>query len=343
LAAPCAAVAETADAGAAAGTEAAGSAVAEHAVPEAAAEQAAEEADTDAAAQTAAEETAEGAAAEVFIPVPAAEHVTIPAEVPAETAARKTAEAKKPAARTIVVPSSAAKNIGTAMAAAKPGDTVKVMDGTYKEAVFVAPGVVFISNTPFKAVLDGRGRNTVVTMGTSSVISGFEIKNGAIGVFSASAQAVIRQCRIIQNIQSGIICVGALPRIEDNFIVYNKGSGIQGWDVRTTSGSINHNTIAFNANHGISLGGNTSITIENNIIAFNDQFGVKPGTETVRVMLVNNNFYQNARISSNLPADNMSADPLFVDAKRLNFNLMKESRSIGQGTDNQNLGARILH
>jgi hypothetical protein len=147
----------------------------------------------------------------------------------------------------------------------------------------------------------------------------------------------------MQNVQSGIVCVGVLPRIEDNFIVYNKGSGIQGWDVRTTSGSVNHNTIAFNANHGISLGGNTSITVENNIIAFNDQFGVKPGAESVRVELINNNFYQNARISTNLPSDNISADPLFVDGKRLNFNLMRESRSIGQGTDNQNLGARILH
>jgi hypothetical protein len=312
------------------------------AVAETAAEHPAEEAAADAAEQSAAEDAAEEEAAEVFIPVPAPAPVTA-AETPAEIAAHKTAAAKKAEAKTIIVPSAAAKTIGKAMAAAKPGDTVKVMEGTYKEAVFVTPGVVFISNTPFKAVLDGRGRNTVVTMGTSSVISGFEIRNGTVGVFSASAQAVIRQCRIMQNIQSGIICVGALPRIEDNFIVYNKGSGIQGWDVRTTSGSINHNTIAFNANHGISLGGNTSITVENNIIAFNDQFGVKPGSETVRVMLVNNNFYQNARISANLPADNMSADPLFIDAKRLNFNLMKESRSIGQGTDNQNLGARILH
>jgi len=139
------------------------------------------------------------------------------------------------------------------------------------------------------------------------------------------------------------MCVGALPKMEDNFIVYNKGSGIQGWDVRTTSGSINHNTIAYNTNHGISLGGNTSITVENNIIAFNDQFGVKPAEETVRVELINNNFYQNARISSNLPAENISSDPLFVDAKRFDFNLMKESRSIGMGTDSQNLGARILH
>lgn len=246
-------------------------------------------------------------------------------------------------AEVIEVPSPKAKSVGAAMTVARTGDTVKVKNGVYREKIFVTPGVALVSENLFGAVLDGGGRGTVVTMGNASEISGFEIRNGTFGVFSSSAQAVIRRCRIMHNVQSGVMCVGTLPRTEDNFIVFNKGSGVQGWDVRTTSGSINHNTIAFNANHGISLGGSTSITVENNIIAFNDQFGVKPGEETVRVMLINNNFYQNARISSNLPADNISADPLFEDAKRFNFNLMKESRSIGLGTDNQNLGSRVLH
>jgi len=252
------------------------------------------------------------------------------------------AKAKNPSS-IIIVPSQQAKSIGAAMTVARPGDTVRVKNGTYREKIFLTPGVVLISENLFGAVIDGGGKGTVVTMSNASEISGFEVRGGTVGIFSATAQAAIRRCRVIHNFQSGVMCVGTLPKMEDNFIVFNKGSGVQGWDVRTTSGSINHNTIAFNANHGIALGGSTSITIENNIIAFNDQFGVKPAEETVRVVLVNNNFYQNARISSNLPSDNISADPLFEDAKRFNFNLMKESRSIGLGTDNQNLGSRILH
>jgi len=242
-----------------------------------------------------------------------------------------------------VVPSDGIKSIAAAMSIARQGDTVKVMEGRYRESVFINSGVTLLSNTPFGAVIDGRGKGTNVTMGTGSTISGFEIRNGTVGILSSSTQATIKQCRITGNLQSGIMAVGTLPNIEDNFIVYNKGSGIQGWDVRTTSGSVNHNTIAFNGNHGISLGGTSAVTVENNIIAFNEQFGVKPGDETVRIELINNNFYQNTKFTSTLPTDNISADPLFADAKRHNYNLQKESPCIGLGRDNQNLGARILH
>jgi len=241
------------------------------------------------------------------------------------------------------VPSAGAKNIAAAMSVARQGDTVRVMEGRYRENVFISPGVTLLSNTLFGAVLDGRGKGTIVTMGTGSTISGFEVRNGTIGILSSSAQTAIKQCRITGNSQSGIMCVGALPSIEDNFIVYNKGSGIQGWDVRTTNGSVNHNTIAFNGNHGIALGGTSAITVENNIIAFNEQFGVKPGDETVRIELINNNFFQNTKFTSVLPTDNISVDPLFVDAKRHNYNLQKGSPCIGLGRDNQNLGSRILH
>ena len=245
--------------------------------------------------------------------------------------------------KVIVVPSEGVKNIAAAMSVARQGDTVKVMEGRYRESVFISPGVTLLSNSLFGTVLDGRGKGTIVNMGTGSVISGFEVRNGTIGILSSSAQTTVKQCRITGNLQSGIMCVGALPNIEDNVIVYNKGSGIQGWDVRTTSGSVNHNTIAFNGNHGIALGGTSSITVENNIIAFNGQFGVKPGDETVRIELINNNFYQNTKFTSSLPSDNISADPLFADAKRHNYNLQKESPCVGLGRDNQNLGVRILH
>ena len=52
-------------------------------------------------------------------------------------------------AATVVVPSPQAKSIGAAMAVARPGDTVKVKDGVYKENIFVAPAVVLVAENLF--------------------------------------------------------------------------------------------------------------------------------------------------------------------------------------------------
>lgn len=245
-------------------------------------------------------------------------------------------------AASVSVPSKA-PTIAAAMASVKKGDTVWVEEGVYREHIYVNPGVTLISRTIFKAVIDGSGRGTVVTMSNGSKLSGFEIRNGTVGIFSTSAGVSITQCRIIYNQQTGIMSVGNLPKIEDNIIAYNRGSGIQGWDVRSTSASINHNTIAFNSNHGVAIGGSSSVILENSIVAFNDQFGVKPSEEAVRISMINNSFFQNSKFTNVLPSDNFSLDPMFGDAKKLNFMLSQDSRCIGKGTDNQDIGARVIY
>jgi parallel beta-helix repeat protein len=245
-------------------------------------------------------------------------------------------------AHSVTVPENFA-SIAAAMQKVKRGDTVRVAEGVYSEELLVTPGVVLLSTKLFGAVIDGGGRGTVVTLGNSAIISGFEIRNGTIGLFSASADVSIIKCRITNNQQTGIMCIGNLPLIEDNIIVLNQGSGIQGWDVQSTSASINHNTISFNSNHGISIGGNSSIIIENNIISNNEQFGLKVSDESVRISLISNNFYLNAKFTGTLPSENYSYVPMFVDSGRLNFSLDKNSQLIGKGTDNQDLGARIVY
>jgi len=233
--------------------------------------------------------------------------------------------------------------ITAAIISAKKGDTVLVSPAVYHEEIYVSPDVVLMSRSLFKAQLNGGGKGTVVTLGNNATISGFDIRNGTIGVFTTAGNVTISQCRIAYNQQTGITCVGNLPKIEDNLIVYNRGSGIQGWDVRTTSASINHNTIAYNSNHGISIGGNSSIVIENNLIAFNSQFGLKPSEEAVRIQMINNSFYQNAKFTDVLPSGNFSLPPQFVNAQQLNFMLDSNSKCIGRGSDNQNIGARIVY
>ena len=99
-------------------------------------------------------------------------------------------------AKIIRVPADAA-TITAALSAANKDDTVQVDPGIYKERIFVPASVVLLCKNPLKAVIDGNGRATIVTLGTSSTICGFEIRNGTIGVFSTSSNSTITQCRIV--------------------------------------------------------------------------------------------------------------------------------------------------
>jgi parallel beta-helix repeat protein len=244
---------------------------------------------------------------------------------------------------TFSVPSVGVKKIGEAMINAKSGDTVMVDNGVYHELVFVKAGVALIARNNFKAVIDGKGKGTVVTLSANSSISGFEIRNGTIGVFSREAGNSIVNCRIVKNWGTGIIAVRHLPKIEDNIIAFNKFSGIQCWDVRSTNASINHNTIAFNQNNGIALGGSCDVVIENNMITFNERMGIKHSAQSVRTQLIKNNLYGNLQLVKNTPAENFSFDPKFSSPRvDLNFKMENDMPCCMYGSDNKIIGSRIV-
>jgi hypothetical protein len=246
------------------------------------------------------------------------------------------------AAASFTVPSAGLTTIGQAMIKARAGDTVWVEPGVYRENVFVTAGVVLASRALFKAEINGKGKKNVVTLGANCTVSGFDIINGDIGVYSTTAGSAVVKCRIRLNKQTGIMAVGNLPRLEDNLIVYNSGSGIQGWDIRTTIASVNHNTIAYNGNNGFSVGGNSDILLENNIIAFNQRIGLK--TEPpVTVSQKNNCYFDNTEVSDALAESNIGADPQFRDAQHLDFKLAGNSQCRNNGSDNLDIGARITY
>ncbi|MFP4162387.1 MAG: right-handed parallel beta-helix repeat-containing protein [Chitinispirillaceae bacterium] len=248
-------------------------------------------------------------------------------------------------AAVINVPSNEASTISEAMVKVRMGDTVYAAPGVYKERVVMAPGVALISKSLFEAVIDGMGKGTVVEMSKNSTISGFEIRNGTIGIFSSSSGNEISQCRIVRNWQTGIITVRHLPKIQDNIIAFNRASGIQGWDVRSTSASINHNSIVYNGNHGVALGGSSEIIIENNVIAFNERFGLKILKEEEKIQVANNNFYKNLFSPTKpVPSGNFSFDPAFI-APRTNLNFMSDPAKCckAKGSDDEDLGARLTY
>jgi hypothetical protein len=238
------------------------------------------------------------------------------------------------------VPSKEFGSISKALGRTQPGDTVWVDKGVYNENVFVPPGAALMARSFLSAVINAGGRGAAVTLSNSCTVSGFDIKNGTIGVLSTSSGNRIIGCRISGNTQSGLLCVGNLPRIEDNIIAYNKGSGVQGWDVRSTDAIISHNTIVYNSNHGLSIGGGSSIILENNIIAFNAQFAIKAEPQTARITLTKNDVFANNTPSGTLPSDNLADDPQFVAGANMDFTLSATSPCKGAAADQTDIGAR---
>lgn len=219
-------------------------------------------------------------------------------------------------AKTINFPTYEIKSLTRAFIAANYGDTIIVDKGVYTGDFFIESGVTLISRYPHKAILDGAGRKIVLRMGRGTSVSGFVIRNGTIGVFTKNSGVTIENCKIVRNYQTGIICVRHVPNIRNNIIAFNRASGIQGWDMRTSGKGIVSNTIAFNKNNGIALGGKCNVNIRNNIIAFNQGFGTKIDENTkFTVQLKKNNFYGNLWSLEEVPEGNYSFDPKFASPR----------------------------
>jgi Periplasmic copper-binding protein (NosD) len=247
------------------------------------------------------------------------------------------------AGQIISVPAKGAPTIQAAMIAARAGDTVLVANGVYKEKVSVKPGVLLKAQSLFGAAIDGNSRGTVVILAGNAGICGCEIRNGTIGVLSRSIGNSVIKCRITGNWGTGVSCEGRLPKIEDNLIVFNRGSGIQGWDVIASSDIIDHNTIAYNANNGVAFGGASSVIMENNIIAFNSRFGVKTD-ETVKMSTTQNDFFQNGSMAAGTDEKNFAYDPKFSDPrKKMDFSLQQDSPLRSGELKAGEIGARLSY
>lgn len=248
------------------------------------------------------------------------------------------------AGKSLVVPSEKMKTIMAAMSKAAGGDTIWVEDGVYGEHVVLNSGVALKARSLHKAIIDGGKRGTVVTLGKKSSISGFEIRNGTIGVFSKSVGCAVTQCRIVNNYETGFMSVRNCARLEDNIIAFNGASGIQIFDARLTNGAISHNTIAYNGNHGIAVGGTCSALIENNIIVFNERFGVSIEEKSKELNVVSNDIFSNLLGSPPAPPGNFSFDPVFASPRaRMDFKATSQEAENQKGSDNEKLGTRSIY
>jgi len=245
-------------------------------------------------------------------------------------------------AEIVMVPSTGIRTISQAIVKARAGDTVIVSDGIYKERIFIRSGVYVKSQYLHGAVIDGDGRDIVVTLGAGAGIEGFEIRNGTIGVFSKDQNVVIKKNRIVRNWMSGIVVVRHLPAIEDNVIGFNRASGIIGWNLRASKGAIEHNTIAYNVGYGFFLGGTSNVQFRYNTVAFNQKYGLKMTQDASESVIKYNNFWENLKQFYENPADNYVFDPAFISPKvKYNFNPEPTLCCSVKDANGQNLGARL--
>ncbi len=242
----------------------------------------------------------------------------------------------------ITVPSDDAPTITEAMLIAQPGDTVRVASGVYRENVVVAAGAVLQAANRREAIIQGDKRGPAVKLSSQSRIDGFIVREAKIGVFSFGDGNAVTNCSVVDNWETGIMCIGHLPEIRDNIIAFNRGSGVQGWNVRSTAATINHNTIAYNGNTGVAIGGESQITIENSIVAFNERYGIKVSGSADAVKVVRNNIFANENGIGVTLTDCITEHPRFANPrKELDFTIGNADAVAGKATDGSDIGARL--
>lgn len=231
--------------------------------------------------------------------------------------------------------------LSKALQRCKQGDTLVLEAGQFRGKFVIPPRVTVTSKELHKAVINANGLGRAITMMNGATIYGVSVTGAKVGVYSEGIDNTIQGCRIYGNRHSGIVAVANLPQIVDNLIYRNQGSGITLWDVKSRNTSISHNTIVYNTNHGVSVGGVSEVAIRDNIIAFNSKLKIKAEEQT-KIIQEYNNYFFNVEINELLPEGNVSFDPYFNGASFNDFTLSDSSRCINNGSEGSTIGSEIF-
>jgi len=179
---------------------------------------------------------------------------------------------------TINVPTPDYPTIQEAINKAKPGDTISVASGTYKENVVINQSVTLIGNGYSVTTIEALDtRKVVIDVRISNVnISGFTIQSGIRGVSIFGYNAInISDCRIISNYYEGIYFLSSRnSTVNSNKISSNGFEGVYlQFSNKTT---ISNNIISGNTD-GVGLVSSNNTKISNNTITFHSL----PGTSGI--------------------------------------------------------------
>ena len=131
--------------------------------------------------------------------------------------------------------------------------------------------------TTNETILDGGGSGTVVFAPAgataTTVLDGFSIRNGSVGIYCYVSSPTITNNTISGNGETGIYCDSSSPTITNNTI---SGNGETGIDCSSRSSpTITNNTISGNGETGIDCSPRSSPTITNNTISGNGVDGIR--------------------------------------------------------------------
>jgi hypothetical protein len=158
---------------------------------------------------------------------------------------------------------------------ANNGDTIVVAPGIYKETVsFNGKGLLIGSTNPddpsvvAATVIQGNTEGVSFTNGedANSILAGFTIRGATRGIYCQGTSPVIRNCRIMDNVEAGIkLWEGGNPLIANCIIAGNGGDAIEMWAAKTgrvvayNFATILHCDIVGNRGYGIRGGKPTAV------------------------------------------------------------------------------------
>ncbi len=210
-------------------------------------------------------------------------------------------------------------DIQEAIAAAAPGDTILIREGTYTGGIKLDKPLRIIGESePGEVVLERHGGDVIISTAASGLLRNLYVRQtGGVhdrGIYIRTGELVVEQCDIVSlsgpcisiaedahptirnnrihgGADDGISVYNGKGTIEDNDIYANVGCGVSMW-----SGSdsvVRKNRIHDNQRSGITVYESKG-TIEDNDIFANSSYGVSISNKSklnVRANRINRNFY----------------------------------------------------
>lgn len=244
-------------------------------------------------------------------------------------------------AKTVQVPTQY-PTIREALRQVEFGDTIFVRSGVYSENVKLTQGVILQGENKNTTILDGGRRGPTVLGEAQAEIFGFTIRNGIDGILCENTTPKIHDNIIMDNHGSGIGAYISQPHIKNNVIYGNRWSGILLYGVNAQNVWVENNVIVRNGYSGVSALGPGQVNLRNNILVGNHEYGVIVDDE-MRSNIHHNNIYHNYYpFSQNAKVDrtNKSQDPMFksISPFDLQLDCQSESPMIGAGENSVDIG-----